>query len=328
MERVTASAPGRVNLIGEHTDYNAGLALPFAIEQRATVTMARAKVERTPSAYLAGVLAALREAHDLPPVEVALRSDVPIGAGLSSSAALTCATALAANELFGLGLSREDLVLVAQRAENEYVGAPTGILDQSASLLCTSGHALLLDCASRASRQVPLDLGELRLLVVDTGVNHALVDGDYGDRRRECEEAASALGLGRLSEATGPGDLAEPLAARVRHVISENERVRQAVAALEAGEPAGLGPLLTASHASLRDDLEVSWPEADLVVERVLDAGAAGARMIGGGFGGSVLVLTREPRGVRSALRDEAMEVFDVRPAGGARIEPERFGSQ
>ena len=306
MRRGVWAAPGRVNLIGEHTDYNGGLALPIAIDRRVIATVAESSGgsagDDVTSPYVGGVLSVLRaDGYDVPPTQVRFTSDIPIGAGLSSSAGLTCVTALAANDLYGLGLSREQLVLVAQRAENDFVGAPTGTLDQSASLLCQTGHALFLDFGTGQHRQVPLDLGDLHLLVVDTGVSHAHADGGYGQRRRECES----------------GD-----PKRMRHVESENHRVREAVAVLEAGRPVELGPVMTASHASLRDDFEVSWPEADAVVDAVMADGAAGARMIGGGFGGSVLVLTGDPDAARAAAAPYAREVFEVRAAGGAeRVE-------
>lgn len=296
------AAPGRVNLIGEHTDYNGGLCLPFAIDRRAVARVRLAERDSFTSAYVEGVAVVLRrQGYAVPPVAVSFTSDVPIGAGLSSSAALTCVTALALRDLCGLDLDREELVLIAQRAENDFVGAPTGILDQSASLLCTPGHALMLDCADRAAVQVPLRPGALAFLVVDTGVSHAHADGGYARRRAECEA----------------GD-----PRRWRHVHSENERVREVARLLGEDAVAAIGPLLTQSHISLRDDFEVSWPAADAIVDAMADAGsgALGARMVGGGFGGSVLVLSADREATGAAVRRvlPAAEVFEVSPAGGA----------
>lgn len=296
------AAPGRVNLIGEHTDYNGGLCLPFAIDRRAVAQVRFADEDEFTSPYVEGVAVILRrQGYDVPPVSVTFTCDVPAGAGLSSSGALTCVTALALNDLCELDLSREQLVLVAQSAENDFVGAPTGILDQSASLLCTSGHALLLDCADGSTSQVPLDPGDLHFIVVDTGVAHAHADGGYARRRKECEA----------------GD-----PRRWRHVDSENQRVREVVDLLADDRLAEVGAVLTRSHTSLRDDFEVSWPEADRVVEALADerSGALGARMVGGGFGGSVLALSADPLATGDVVRRvlPAAKVFEVRPSGGA----------
>jgi galactokinase len=317
-------APGRANLIGEHTDYNQGLVLPFALELGVTVAAGRRgdgvlaiRSRQAPAApadiplaglapgavtgwaaYPAGVAWALREAgHSLDGASLAVDSDLPQGAGLSSSAALECATALALDGLHGLGLSRQELATLAQRAENDFVGVPSGIMDQSASLLSRAGHALLLDCQTGATTDVPLDpAGEgLALFIVDTGVRHALGDGRYAQRRSECEQAATLLGVESLRDVTSPAAadrLADPvLRRRARHVITENGRVEQAVALLTGGDLAGVGALLCASHASLAGDFEVSWPEADVAVDTAMAAGALGARMMGGGFGGSALAL-------------------------------------
>jgi galactokinase len=319
-------APGRVNLIGEHTDYNEGFVLPFAIAQgvRAAVSGrddgvlelrsrqvpdAPATVELSrlapgsPSgwaAYPAGAAWALRQAgYPVAGASIAIDADLERGAALSSSAALECATALALTELNGLSVPRPELAALARRGENDFVGVPSGIMDESASLLCRAGHALLLDCRSEGTSDVPLDLAAagLVLLVIDTGVRHALSDGRYAARRRSCEDAARALGVSSLRDVTdNPGAverLADPvLRRRARHVVTENARVLEVVALLRAGETGGCGPLLTASHRSLRDDFEVSWPEADVAVEAASSGGALGARMTGGGFGGSVIALT------------------------------------
>ena len=317
-------APGRANLIGEHTDYNDGFVLPFALDSGVAAAAGRdgsgisvwsrqrgdgavgvplaAVVPGSASgwaAYPLGMAWSLAEAGYRPgATSMAIDSDLAMGAGLSSSAALECAVALALTELHGLDIPRTALVTLASRAENEFAGAPTGIMDQSAALLCTAGHALLLDCRSGAAEPVPFDPASagLEVLLIDTGARHALTDGRYGDRRRECETAARQLGVASLRELTDdPGALArlaEPvLRRRARHVLTENQRVLAAAGLLRAGRLAAVGPLLTQSHLSLRDDFEVSWPEADVAVDAVLAAGGAGARMMGGGFGGSVIAL-------------------------------------
>jgi galactokinase len=266
--------------------------------------------------------------------------DVPAGAGLSSSAALSCSVALGLRDLLGLGLSREDLVDVARRAENDYVGAPTGILDQSAALLCRAGAALFLDTLDRGSEQVPFDLAAagLALLVVDTGQAHAHADGGYGDRRRECETAAARLGVRLLREVGGVDRLAplddgseegRTLLRRARHVVTENARVLQVVGLLRAtSDPRAIGPVLTAGHRSLRDDFEVSTPLLDAAVEAALAAGAHGARMVGGGFGGSAIALVdagaadRVVEAVTGRFAEEgtaAPRVFSAVPSDGAR---------
>ncbi|MBV9205279.1 MAG: galactokinase [Actinobacteria bacterium] len=340
-------APGRANLMGEHTDYNDGFVLPFALGQGVTAAVARRAGRRLTlrsgqepgsaaeieldglapgrvtgwAAYPAGVAWALEAAgHRVPGACVAIDSDLPAGAGLSSSAALECAIALALTELGGLTVSRGELVAVARRAENEFAGVPSGIMDQSASLLCTAGHALLLDCRSLETSQVPFDpaAAGASLLIVNTRARHELTDGEYGRRQAECEQAARRLGVPSLRYLTGPaetGRLDDPvLRRRARHVVADNQRVLEVVGLLNA--PAGadggtyrdIGRLLTQAHASLRDDFEVSWPEADAAVAAAVDAGAFGARMIGGGFGGSVLALV--PAAAGGAVRDAVTEAF------------------
>jgi galactokinase len=353
-------APGRVNLIGEHTDYNDGFVLPFAIGAGVSAAAARrddnmlaltslqapgadvtvALDSLTPgsvtgwASYPAGVAWALREAaYPVGGTSIAIDSDVPLGAGLSSSAALECAAALALTELHGITVPRQQLAAIAQRAENAYVGAPTGIMDQSAVLLCQAGHALLLDCRSGIGTAVPLDPAAVGfvLLIIDTRARHAHADGEYAARRQACEAAARELGVRSLRDITDSSELAglDPLLRRrARHVVTENSRVLVTADLLRSGELARTGPLLTASHASLRDDFEVSWPEADATVETAIDAGACGARMTGGGFGGSVVALLpaqlNEP--VRAAIaarfaRDgwDRPRFTDAVPSAGAR---------
>jgi galactokinase len=249
------------------------------------------------AAYPAGVAWALRTAgYPVEGTSLGFDSDLPLGAGLASSAALECATALALTDLHGIVLPRPQLAALAHRAENEFAGVPTGIMDQSAALLCQAGHALLLDCRSGIGTAVPLDPAPsgLTLLVVDTAARHEHAADGYAARRQECEDAARALGARSLRDITDSSELAglDPLLARrARHVVTENSRVLATAGLLRAGQLGRAGPLLTASHASLRDDFEVSWPEADAAVAAAIEAGALGARMTGGGFGGSVLVL-------------------------------------
>jgi galactokinase len=321
-------APGRVNLIGEHTDYTGGFVLPFGLGSGVAVAAGRMPGDAITvcshqedgdpvtvtvdalapgmttgwAVYPLGVAWALREAGQRPGGTcIAVDADLAMGAGLSSSAALECATGLALRELHQLEMPRRELAALASRAENDFAGAPTGIMDQSAALLCEAGHALLLDCRSGATEQVPLDPGAagLTLLVIDTGARHTHSDSGYGERRRSCEEAARLLGVNSLREVMDRPDdvglLADAvLRRRARHVVSENGRVLDAIALLRRGALRGVGPLLTRSHASLRDDFEVSWPEADVAVDAATAAGACGARMMGGGFGGSVLALVPE----------------------------------
>lgn len=336
-------APGRVNLIGEHTDYNDGFVLPFAIDRSAMVAvrlrrasepdpgtvelastyapdgqrLSRARF-RIPDlapgsvgdwgAYPAGVVHVLAglEGVQVPGFELLLDSTVPVGAGLSSSHAVEVATIVALNDLLDLGLDRPGMARLTQRAENEFVGAPTGIMDQSASLMGRAGAALFLDCRSLAAETVPLPLAEhgLAVLVIDTRVAHSHADGGYGARRASCEAGAAALGAASLREVPADADLSAldaVTARRVRHVLTENARVLATVERLRAGDVAGTGQLLIASHTSLREDYEVSCPELDLAVEAALAAGAIGARMTGGGFGGSAIALVAAGEAERTA---------------------------
>jgi galactokinase len=320
------AAPGRINLIGEHTDYNDGFVLPLALDLGVVAAVARrrdrvlrmASKQRTGivtvgldgltpgllhgwSAYVGGVIWAFgRTGRDLAGYDILVDGDVPAGAGLSSSAALECAIALAISELEGAAIERFELALLAQRAENDFVGVPCGIMDQAASLLCTADHALFLDVRSHAHEQVPvrLDRDGLALLVIDSGTRHRLADGAYEARRRSCEEAARELGVPALRDIS-LDSLDDALSAlssvelrrRVRHVVTENARVVESVSILRNGRPADFGPVLSRSHASLRDDFHVSSPQLDTAVAAAVQAGALGARMTGAGFGGSSIAL-------------------------------------
>jgi galactokinase len=334
------SAPGRVNLIGEHTDYNEGFVLPFAIDRRTLVAAGprddavlrvastfadedelylevpiaeldrlqplAAELGESPlewAAYPVGVAWALgRFGADLaavPGLDLMFDSSVPVGAGLSSSAAIECAVAVALDELWRLGLTRPQLAQAGRLAENEFVGAPTGIMDQSASLLGTRDAAVLLDCRSLETEQVSLGFADagLTMLVMDTGVAHEHSTGGYGERRASCEKAALLMGVSALRD-LGVDDLdhaedklSNETFRRLRHVVTENQRVLDAVAALRERNHAALGGILDASHRSMRDDFEISTPELDLAVEIARDNGALGARMTGGGFGGAAIAL-------------------------------------
>jgi galactokinase len=357
-------APGRLNLIGEHTDTHDGFSLPIALGLGAYVAVAtrgdgvlNAYSLQRPNeplsiplaelhpgtiagwgAYAAGVLWKLStEGHRVGGLDLVIDSDVPVGAGLSSSAALMCAIALASADVFELDLSRTDLASLAQRAEREFVGSPVGILDQSASLLCRANHALLLDARTVAGEQIPFGLAAsgLELLVIDTRVRRRVRDGAYAERHRACDRAASALRVPALRDLVGPGGLDrietldDPLLRRrARHVVTENARVLKAAELLRAGEIALLGPLLSESHASLHDDFEVSTPALDAAVEASLGAGALGARMTGAGFGGSALALIHADESGRltATVAEEFRRrglapprVFAVNASAGAR---------
>lgn len=334
--------PGRVNLIGEHTDYNDGFVLPFALSKRAVVAAGRREDSRvvvvsvekqdrtecdlaelkpgTPgwASYLAGVVWALQQAgHPVGGVNLVLTSDVPLGAGLSSSAAIECAVVAALCDLFGLGIEPMERAKLARIAENDYVGAPTGLLDQAASTLCRRDEALFLDCRTLGYEQVSLPLGSqgLEILVLDTHTPHSHVSGEYAARRASCEEAAALLGVKALRDVPVTGlDEAlarltdETMVRRVRHVVTENARVLEAVRLAKQGRLSDLAPLLDASHASMRDDFEITVATVDLAVEVAKDAGALGARMTGGGFGGCVIALCAQGEGQR--IGSEIAEAF------------------
>ncbi len=355
-------APGRVNLIGEHTDYNEGFVLPFAIDRTARVAVGvrgdstvrllstygdqgvvTTRIESLDpgsakgwTKYPLGVMWALRRRGiDVPGIDLLLDSDVPLGAGLSSSHAIECAVITALNDLTGAGLEAQDMVLATQQAENDFVGAPTGIMDQSASLRGARGHAVFLDCRDQNATLVPFETepAGLVLLVIDTKVSHSHADGGYASRRASCELGAEVLGVkalrdvqvGDLKEASGLLD--DVTFRRVRHVVTENDRVLQTVDLLADRGPAAIGHLLDASHASMRDDFEISCPELDLAVDTSRAAGAIGARMTGGGFGGAAIALTHaaSEHEVRDAVVRAfaeagftAPDIFTVLPAAGA----------
>ena len=325
---VIASAPGRVNLIGEHTDYNGGFVLPIAIPQRTWTALARAhgdrarvwsaSITRSPGIesftvgheakvrrwfdYVQGCTQALRrEGTTLAGFDLAIASNVPLGSGLSSSAALEVSLLRGLRDLFGLALDDVTLAKLGQRAENDFVGAPVGLMDQMASSLADEHAALFLDTRTLAYERVPLP-GGTALVVINSGVAHNHASGDYRTRRAECETAASRLGVRELRD-VGIGDLQrlealpEPLNRRARHVVTENQRVLDAVAAMKAGDAARLGALFDASHASQRDDYEVSVKEVDALVDITrAQPGVYGARLTGGGFGGSIVALVRHER--------------------------------
>jgi galactokinase len=318
-DRVTARAPGRVNLIGEHTDYNDGLCLPFAIEQGVTVTATALDEPRIEAlatdlggerddfalpprqgpggwrAFVRGVAAELlADGHELRGARLVIEADLPRGAGLSSSAALTAALSLA---LLGVaGVADPDRIALARacsRVERRWVGAQTGLLDQLAVLLARPGHALRLDLRDLGVRPVPLDLRGHRLAVLDSGAPRGNAESGYNARRVECERARDLLGLASLRDATlhAAATLPAPLDRRVRHVLTENARVDATIAALRAGDLGAIAAHLDASHASLRDDYDASVPAVEATIARATAAGATGARMMGGGFGGAVLAL-------------------------------------
>ncbi|MGH3090582.1 MAG: galactokinase [Rubrobacteraceae bacterium] len=347
---IVASAPGRINLIGEHTDYNGGFVLPCAIDRRVAVAAGRdgeelysadfkesRPLEGRDSSwadYPRGVVWALGEAgYEAGHFRAAFAGDVPLGAGLSSSAAIEAATILALDGLLGLDLDLKDAALLCRKAENGFVGVGSGILDQYASLMCERGAALFIDCRSLEARPVPLDLGKagLSLLVCDTNIRRGLATTGYNDRRKTCESAAKSLGVEELRDA-GPEDLdllsGEELK-RARHVVLENERVLEAVSALEAEDFAAFGGLMFDSHASMRDDYEISTAAHDAFVELAKDAGALGARLTGGGFGGcaislvpvaSVKTLVQAAGSSFAESGFERPDFYEFSPASGARV--------
>jgi galactokinase len=323
---LVASAPGRVNLIGEHTDYNGGFVLPTVIPQRTTVSLARRADDRVRvssgsvgasaeftigqesprhewSDYVQGITHVLVEAGFRPGgADIRIESSIPLGSGLSSSAALEIALLRAFTRAFDLAIEEVPLARLGQRAENRFVSAPCGIMDQMACSLAEDGVALFLDTRTLAFERVTLPPG-VELVVVNSGVSHRIAGGDYRTRRRECEQASAALGVAQLRD-LGVADLPrlaslpDVLGRRARHVVTEDQRVLDAVAAMRAGDLVALGALFQASHASMRDDYEVSIPEIDLLVDLARrQPGVYGARLTGGGFGGSIVALAREGAG-------------------------------
>jgi galactokinase len=348
---LVASAPGRVNLIGEHTDYNGGFVLPCAIDHRVAVAVGPGEMqlysadfqERRPllgkregswADYPSGIVWAMKErGYDVPPFRGAFAGEVPLGSGLSSSAAIEAATAFALDALFHLGSAKKDLAVLCQHAENAFVGVNSGIMDQYASLLCEAGTALLIDCRSLEAEPVPVDLvgADLTLLVCDTQVSRELGATGYNARRRACERAAYTLGVRELRDAHLPDleKLSGEERKRARHVITENARVLEAVQALRRQDFGAFGRLMYTSHRSLRDDYEVSTPELDAFVEIAIQSAALGARLTGAGFGGCALALTRsedaellalsvrhyfEARGFRQPV------FYPFQPAAGAEV--------
>ncbi len=355
------SAPGRANLIGEHTDYNNGFVFPFGIDRRTYVAIGLREdsVGRVASSiseqvleyeisnnkptgldwalYPLGVAWVMRE-FAKSGFDAYFVSDVPVGAGLSSSAAIECAIGLALNDIWAAGCSRQELALIGQKAENEVVGAPTGIMDQTASMLAKADAAVLIDCKSLETELVSLGLSDKGLVVavMDTRVSHRHSDGGYRSRRDACEKGARMMNVDSLRELSEEDLLAAQQALddvtfrRCRHVITENKRVLEAVEALKHGEMSKLGKLLLESHASMRDDFEISIPELDTAVEVAMSIGAVGSRMTGGGFGGAAIAIIEESKldQLRKACQDEFLakgfaepNVFAVKPSEGARRE-------
>ena len=355
-----AAAPGRVNLIGEHIDYSEGFVLPFAIKDRtfaairkrddSTVRIASAQrrnkivtvdisavkpgLKGEWERYALGVLWSMGVKTG---VDLMIDGHVPLGAGLSSSAALECSVATAVNHLFDLGLSLEDLARITQKAENQYVGVPCGIMDQSVSLMATNGSALLLDCRDLSTRNIPFDVASsgLELLIIDTQAHHALTDGGYAERRASCESVAAKLSVKSMRELTmaqlesSKNLLSDVEFIRARHAVSEMQRVLDCVEALSQADFVKVGELINQSHISLRDDYTVSCPELDTAVDASLAAGALGSRMVGGGFGGSAIALIEASKtsetikAIEKAFADKkfkAPRFFTSLPSQGAEV--------
>ena len=357
---LVAAAPGRVNLIGEHIDYSEGFVLPFAIKDR-TLVAARKRDDSTVriasaqrrskivtvdisevkpglkgewERYALGVLWSMGVKSG---VDLLIDGHVPLGAGLSSSAALECSVATAMNHLFDMGFNLEELARLTQKAENQYVGVPCGIMDQSVSLMASRGFALLLDCRDLSTRNIPFDVAShgLELLIIDTQAHHALTDGGYAERRASCEAVAAKLSVKSMRELTmaqldsARATLSETEYIRARHAITEMKRVLDCVDALGSGDFVKVGQLINESHRSLRDDYTVSCPELDTAVEASLAAGALGSRMVGGGFGGSAIALIEAAKtsqtisAIEKAFADKkfkAPRFFTSLPSQGAEL--------
>jgi galactokinase len=357
---LVAAAPGRVNLIGEHIDYSEGFVLPFAIKDR-TMVAARKRddlIVRIASVQRRNKIITV-DIHEVKPglkgeweryalgvlwsmgvksgVDLLIDGHVPLGAGLSSSAALECAVATAMNHLFDMGFNLEELARLTQKAENQYVGVPCGIMDQSVSLMASRGFALLLDCRDLSTRNIPFDVAShgLELLIIDTQAHHALTDGGYAERRASCESVAAKLSVKSMRELTlaqldsGRANLSETEYIRARHAITEMKRVLDCVDALGSGDFVKVGQLINESHRSLRDHYTVSCPELNTAVEASLAAGALGSRMVGGGFGGSAIALIEASKtshtikAVEKAFADKkfkAPRFFTSLPSQGAEV--------
>ena len=358
------SAPGRVNLIGEHTDYNEGFVLPFAIDRRTYAAVGKrsdqlarvasafsgelvefeiSEIQRDKvsgwSAYPLGVAWSLIQAGAKPQgFDLYVDSNVPVGAGLSSSAAIECSVALALNDLWGSGFSRSVLAKVGQRAENEIVGAPTGIMDQTASLFGELDHAVFLDCRTLDAKAISLSLKEngLEIVVMDSSVAHRLTDGGYASRRQACQDAAEIMGVTSLRDVTlekleaSKDLLGDVVYKRARHVVTENERVTKTVELLSSSGPKSIGHLMNESHVSMRDDFQISITELDVAVETAISQGAVGARLTGGGFGGAAIALIEAGKvaslsaAVLDKFRDQGFEkpeIFTVTADEGAKRE-------
>ena len=357
---LVAAAPGRVNLIGEHIDYSEGFVLPFAIKDR-TLVAARKRDDSTVriasaqrrskivtvdisevrpglkgewERYALGVLWSMGVKSG---VDLLIDGHVPLGAGLSSSAALECSVATAMNHLFDMGFNLEELARLTQKAENQYVGVPCGIMDQSVSLMASRGFVLLLDCRDLSTRNIPFDVAShgLELLIIDTQAHHALTDGGYAERRASCEAVAAKLSVKSMRELTmaqldsARATLSETEYIRARHAITEMQRVLDCVDALGRGDFVKVGQLINESHRSLRDDYTVSCPELDTAVEASLAAGALGSRMVGGGFGGSAIALIEAAKtsqtisAIEKAFADKkfkAPRFFTSLPSQGAEL--------
>jgi len=357
---LVAAAPGRVNLIGEHIDYSEGFVLPFAIKDRTMVAARKRDDSRVRIAsaqrrskivtvdisevkpglkgewerYALGVLWSMGVKSG---VDLLIDGHVPLGAGLSSSAALECSVATAMNHLFDMGFNLEELARLTQKAENQYVGVPCGIMDQSVSLMASRGFALLLDCRDLSTRNIPFDVAShgLELLIIDTQAHHALTDGGYAERRASCEAVAAKLSVKSMRELTmaqldsARATLSETEYIRARHAITEMQRVLDCVDALGSGDFVKVGQLINESHHSLRDDYTVSCPELDTAVEASLAAGAMGSRMVGGGFGGSAIALIEAAKtsqtisAIEKAFADKkfkAPRFFTSLPSQGAEL--------
>ena len=357
---LVAAAPGRVNLIGEHIDYSDGFVLPFAIKDRTLVaarkrddsTIRIASMQRRNKVvtvdinrvkpglkgewerYALGVVWSMGVKTG---VDLLIDGHVPLGTGLSSSAALECSVATAMNHLFGLGFTLEELARLTQKAENQYVGVPCGIMDQSVSLMATQGSALLLDCRDLNTKNIPFDVAAsgLELLIIDTQAHHALTDGGYAERRASCEAVVAKLAIASLRELSmeqleaSRSLLTDTEYLRARHAVTEMKRVLDCVDALTSSDFVRVGQLLNQSHASLRDDYAVSCPELDTAVDAALSAGALGSRMVGGGFGGSAIALiqavktTETIKMIEKAFSDrgfKAPRFFTSLPSQGAEI--------